>query len=112
MLRDFGETEIEDLDESAIGDDDVGGLEVAVDDSAGVRDFEGVCDLDGPIEDVGDLELSGFEALLDGAAFDQLHGDEMKIAILPEIVDGTNIGMIECGSCASFALEAVECTWI
>ena len=45
--RDFGQTEVENLGVAAVGDENVGGLDVAVDDSLAVRGFEGVGNFDG-----------------------------------------------------------------
>ena len=43
---DFGETEVENFGVAAVGDENVGGLDVAVDDSLAVGGFEGVGDFD------------------------------------------------------------------
>jgi hypothetical protein len=43
--RDFGQTEIENLGVSALGDKNVGGLDVAMDDALGVRGVEAVCNV-------------------------------------------------------------------
>ncbi len=45
-VRDFRQTEIENLGVSALGDKDVGGFDVAMNDALGVRGIESVGDLD------------------------------------------------------------------
>ena len=44
MGGDFGQTEVEDLGVSALGDEDVGGLNVAMDDALGMCGVEAVGD--------------------------------------------------------------------
>ena len=50
--RDFGQPEIQNLRLPALGDEDVGGLDVAMDDALGVGRIERVGNLDGQIEQV------------------------------------------------------------
>jgi hypothetical protein len=61
---DFGETEIENFDVAALGDENVGGLDVAVDDAFGVRGIEGVRDLNGDVEETIEFDrLTGDDVL-------------------------------------------------
>ena len=49
---DLGETEIENFGVAALGDENIGGLDVAVNDAFGVRGVERVGDFDGESEEV------------------------------------------------------------
>jgi hypothetical protein len=50
VFQQLGETEVEDLGVAARGDEDVGRLDVAVDDTAGVRGVQRIGDLDGQVD--------------------------------------------------------------
>src|SRR5208283_4347948 len=47
--------------------------------------------------------------VLQGHAFQILHGDEQPVSALPNLVNGANIGMVEGGSGASFSAETLQC---
>jgi len=40
-----------------------------------------------------------------GLAIEVIHGDECFRIVLADVVNGANIGMIQCGGCLRFALE-------
>ena len=46
--------------------------------------------------------------MLEGFAFEQLHGDERLAIVLADFVDRADVRMIQPGSGAGFALEALE----
>src|SRR5271168_199355 len=61
---DLGQTEIENLGVTALDDENVGGLDVAMNDASGVRGIQSVGDIDGQIEKLLDLEgLAGDHVL-------------------------------------------------
>ncbi len=70
-----GEAEVEDLDQAAVGEHDVGGFEVAMEDAELMRGGESVGDLDAGGED--ELEAGGAfgDDLVEGFAGDVLHDD-------------------------------------
>ena len=61
---------------AAVGDENVGGLDVAMDDAFGVGGIEGIGDFDGDGEEGFDLDRAAGDAVLEGCAFEVLHGDE------------------------------------
>jgi len=90
---------------AALGDEDVRGLDVAVDDPFGVRGIERVGNLDcEPEEHIG---LDGFarDAMPQRHAVEKLHDDEGMAIFLPNLMDGTDIGMIQRRSRLRLALK-------
>ena len=93
---------------SALGDEDICGLDVAMNDAFGVGGIERVGDLDGQTErDVG-LERAAGDAMFQRDPFEEFHGDEGLAILLADIVDGADVGVVECGGSLGFALKAGE----
>ncbi len=46
--------------------------------------------------------------MLEGLAFEQLHGDEGLVSVLANLVDGADVGVVEGGGGAGFAQETFE----
>ena len=93
---------------SAIGDEDVGGLDVAMDDALGVGGVEAVGDFDGEREQRFVFERTSGDELLEGDAVEVLHGEESLVAMFADFVDGADVWMIEGRGGASLAAEALE----
>ncbi len=93
---------------AARGDEDVGGLDVAVDDAFGMGGVAGVGNLDSAVEKKIQLEWTAGNALAKRLAFEELHSDEGASFVLIDFVDGADVGMIERRGGAGFALEALE----
>ena len=79
----LGQAEIENLCLIALSDENVGGLDVAVNDAFGVSGIEGIGDLDGEVEQTIELHGLAVDCALEGLAFEQLHGDEVTAASSP-----------------------------
>ena len=60
-LRQFGQAEIDDLYQSAVGHHDVGGFEVTMDDAGQVRRRQSVSDLHGVLEGLPDQQPISFK---------------------------------------------------
>ncbi len=109
----LGDAEVEDLGEVSDAcdgfEDDVGGLEVAVDDVAAVGLLEACGDLDEDAE--GASQLDGVvlpEELLQGAPGDELHDEEEgAVGLFAEVEDGDDVGVSEPGEDAGLAHEVV-----
>ncbi len=106
-----GEAEVEDLDEAAVGEHDVGWFEVAMEDAERVGGGETVRDLNAGGED--ELEAGGTfgDELVEGFCRDVLH-DDVGFALaglfglsdgLADLVDGAYVGMVDGGGEAGFA---------
>jgi hypothetical protein len=61
---------------SALGDEDVGGLDVAMDNAFAVRGVERVGNFDRQTEQDIHLQRTAGDAMLEGQAIEILHGDE------------------------------------
>ena len=104
----FRQAEVENLGVSALGDENVGGLDVAMDDAFAVRGVERVGDFDGQAEQDVHFQRTAGDAVLEGHAIQILHGDEGLAVLLADVVDGADVGMIERGSGPGFAPKALQ----
>ena len=100
------QAEVEHLDVIAVGDEQVGRLDVAVDDAAAVRGVERLGDLDREVEHPRGRQRSFFDQLLDGPPFEQLHHDERLPVVLAELVDRADVRVLQGGGEPRLALEA------
>ena len=104
----FGQAEVEDLGVSALGDENVGGLDVAMDDVLAVRGVERVGDFDGQAEQDVHFERTSGDAVLEGQAVEVLHGDEGLSIFFADVVNGADVGMVQGGGGFGFAAETLE----
>src|SRR4029453_3919756 len=96
---------VEHFHDSAGGDLDVGGLEIAMDDAFLVRHRQGVCNLTGNGQRVPQGNWTGFQAIGERRTRHQLEHDAPHVGSLFEAVYGRDGGMTERGEPASLALE-------
>ena len=89
-------------------DEDVGGLDVAVNDTFGMGSTESVGNFAGKHEKRFQREGLSRNAMLEGQAFEKLHGNEDVIAMLADFINGADIGMIERGCGARLTTEAFK----
>ena len=106
--RDFRQTEIENLGVAAIGDENVGGLDVAVDDSLAVRGIERIGYFDRQGEQAFELHRLAVNQMFQGLAAETLHHDEQMSVVLADFVDGADVGMIQRRRGARLAAKAFE----
>ena len=93
-------------DAALVVDQDVATLDVAVDDMAVVGVGERASGAAQHLQRDGHRQGPlGVDHQAERAAFDELHGDKENPAQLPDAVHGDNVGMIELGHHARFALE-------
>ena len=72
----FCQAEVENFGMTTLGDKDVGGLDVAMDNAFAVCGIEGVGDLDGERKESLDVERAAGNAVLQRHAVEVFHGDE------------------------------------
>ena len=106
LLRQLRQAEVEDLDAAVGRDEEVVGLQVAVDDALFVRGRERLDDLDGVVERLAQREPAGAEEVAQRVALEKLLDQEMPLVDLLERMDRRDAGMAESGQRLRFALEA------
>ena len=106
--RNLRQTEVENLGVAALGDKDVGGLDVAVNDAFGVGRVEGVGNLDGQRQNSS--VSSGRPAMRCFSVTPSRNSMAMKAwpSLLADFVDGADVGMVQCGGGLGFALKTAE----
>src|ERR1700685_147548 len=105
---DFCEAEIENLGGAPRGDENIGGLDVAMPDAFAVSGVEPVGDLDGDGEKGVHVHGAAGDGVFQRGAFEIFHGDEGFAGVFADIVDRADVGMAERGGRFGFAAETLE----
>ena len=91
------------------GDEDVGGLDIAMSDSTKVGMIEGVSNLNGDVENAFNAKGLARDEVLERLALKKLHDNEGLIAgVFADFVDRADVRVVEGGSGSSFTKEAFE----
>src|ERR1700723_2548255 len=112
IAMNFGEAKIEQLGLAAFGDENICGLDIAMNDSFGMSGFKRVGDLNSEIEKLLGFEWAPFDAVLESFALEQLHGDERLAVVLADFINRADVWMIQPGRGAGLAFEALESLFI
>ncbi len=107
-----GEAEVEHAHAAARGDEDVGRLDVAVDDSRAMRCLQRIGNLDGQLEQRVQRQRSRADPLLQRRPLEILHHDERPPVLLADVVDRADIRVIQRGGRPRFAREPGQRCWI
>ena len=89
----------------ALGDENIGGLDVAMNDVFAMSGIERFGNLDGEVEEPLEVHRLAGYGVLQSLAVQILHGDERAAIFRSDIVDSADIGMIQGRSGLRFALE-------
>src|SRR3989449_7317838 len=108
LRKKFGETEIENLGGTALGREDIRGLDVAVHDTFFVSGIEGIRKLNPNIHGAGNRDGADRQKFIERLSFEQFHGDEGFALVFFDRMNGANAGMIQGGGRARFPQEALE----
>jgi hypothetical protein len=92
---------------TALGHENVGGLDVAMDDAVGVSSIERVCYLNSDIDQAIGFNRTASNKVLEGDAIQVLHSDEPLIIQVSDFVYSANVWMIQSRGGASFPSEAL-----
>jgi hypothetical protein len=100
------EAEVENLDAAIFGQHDVFRLEVAVNDAGGVRGGQAVGDLRGDFEQLAGRDGLAGEQRAERFALDEFADDVLLAGFNADVVNGNDVGVVERGNGAGFALKA------
>ena len=92
----------------ALGDKYVCGLDVAVDDSFGVRRIQCVRNLNPQLQHFLKRERLAGNAMLQRLPVEKLHRNERLTVVLADFVDGANVGMVQGGRSLCLTVEAAQ----
>src|SRR5688572_12406333 len=104
-LRD---AEVEQLHLLPVGDEDVGRLDVAVDDPFTVSRVEGVGYLNTQLDKLMDFQWAGRQTFTEALTLQQLHDDERAALVLADIIDGADVGVVQRRGGSRFGPKTVD----
>ncbi len=93
----LGQTEVEHLRVTALGDKEIGGLDIAVHDSGGVSGVKRIRNFDPQAKNLVNFHRTPADPVFQGHAFEELHRDEGMAILFANVVDRADIRMIEGG---------------
>ncbi len=93
--RQLGQSEVEDLDSAVLRDEEVLGLQVAVDDPFLVRGRQALRDLPRVVERLAKREAPAGQLRAQGLAFEQLLHDVGRAVVGPDVVNRRDVGMVQ-----------------
>src|ERR1035437_9646085 len=108
LESDLRQPKIENLRLTPIRDEDVGRVEVAVDDAFGVRSVQRIGNFDAQFEHRLDLQRFAIDPVPERLPFQQLHRDEGSPIGLVNLVDRADVRMVQRGRSLGFPLETAE----
>ena len=93
----LGQAEVQHFRMASLGNKDVGGLDIAVHDSGGMRGIERIRDFSSQPQNLVNLHRTPANPMFQGHPFEELHRDEGMAVLFADVVDGADVGMIESG---------------
>src|SRR5579863_6827447 len=93
---------------SALGYEDVRGLNVAMNDASRVSGVERVGHFDGKRQQQIGFEGMAGDAILQHDTIEKLHGDKRLAILLADVINGADVGVVQGGSSLGFAAKAGE----
>jgi hypothetical protein len=107
-VSDFGETKIQDFCVTAFDNEDIGGLDVTVNDAFSMGGIEGVGNLDGDIQQTLQFHRPAGDCIFESLALKTFHGDEGFTIFFADVMDGADVGMVQRRGSFGFAAKAAE----
>ncbi len=106
LVQVAGQAKIGDLGHALAVEDDVGRLDVTVQDPLVVRIGQALADLQHQLETLLERSLAKVEDLFERAALDQLHREEVNPLLLSDLQNRDDVGVTQPGQGLGFALES------
>src|SRR6516165_10520774 len=92
----------------ALGDEQICGLDVAVNDAFRMRSVKRIGNLDRELQQKIGLKGLTTDAVLERDAFEVLHDDEGLAVLLVDFVNGANVRVVQGGGGSRLALKALQ----
>ena len=108
----LGESKVQNLHLPAFGDENVCGLDVAVNNALCMSSIERVSNLDGDVEHRLGVQRSAGDAVFQRFTVQKLHNDERLPLVLSDFVNGADVGMAESRGRARLTPKALQRCWI
>ena len=108
FLRQFRQSEIEDLDAPVLGDENVLGFQVAMDDSLLVRRRQSVRDLHAVLDRLTLRQCPFIEQRPQAFPLQQLGDQKRRAVVLTDVMNGENVGMVKRGHRPRLLLKAAQ----
>src|SRR5580693_8636580 len=108
LERDLRQTEVQNFGVTSLGDEDVGRLNVTVNDALPMSCVECVGNFNSDLQDTIQIHWAIANHMLQGCAVKKLHCDEGLAILLVNLVDGADVGMVQSRGGLGFALEPAE----
>jgi hypothetical protein len=107
--NDLSQAEVEHFCQSAPGDKNVGGLNITVNNPFAMSIVERIRDRNGDFKQLVDIERPSDDQVSQGLTIEELHRNKRLIVVLADLIDGTDIGVVQGGRGLGFTLEPVQC---
>ena len=107
-LQRLGQSEVKDFGLPACSNEDVRGLDVAVNDAFAVSGIERIGNLDAEVEYGFNFQRFAENTMGQRLSLEILHGNKWLAFMLAKIVNGANVRIVESGGGPRFAFEALE----
>ena len=108
FVPELGQSEVQHFHLATRSHEKIGGFDVAMDNALRVGRVQRVGDLNSELHHLLHLQRPTLDAMLQGFAFEQFHGDERLAILLADVVNGADVGMIKRRSGLRLALETDE----
>jgi len=95
FLRHLGQPKVEDLGVTALRHQNVGWLNVTMNDSFTMSRIQRVGNLNPKRQDVLGVHWPPSDAVLQRHAIEELHDDERSFAVSIDLIDRANVGMVQ-----------------
>ena len=84
---------------------DVSGLDISMDNPFAVSGVQGIRNVNGQRQQPLGVDGNATNSVLQCATFHVLHGDERLSVFVANVVDGTDVRMVQCGGGPGLSLE-------